>query len=143
MKRGISTPWGESEGQTVAVPGIVFHSTAGHGGFHLSPERQAAVRQKFPGFRTFAGGPWYEEDNDWAVVVLTFPELFDDNGKIERAIKIARMSHEYNPARWEPVIRVLDGRQPRQDAFAFAFDESEVGGVFDGFGVVSDADPGL
>jgi len=54
------------------------YCTAGHGGIHLSPSRQAVVEQKFPGFTPFAGKPWYEEDCDVAVVILAFPEEFDD-----------------------------------------------------------------
>lgn len=66
-----STPWGPSQGATLYAEDVVFHSTAGHGGFHLSGERNRKVH---PSLRV-AGG-WYEEDAAWAIVALTFPHLF-------------------------------------------------------------------
>lgn len=71
IRMSASTPWGASQLATIYADGIVSHATAGHGGFHLSSDRNrqvdAAVRS--------AGG-WYEEDAEWAIVALTFPELF-------------------------------------------------------------------
>jgi hypothetical protein len=63
------------------APGITRVSTAGHGGYHVEA---AAVRAMPPGlaaFDTFAGGDgrggqWFEEDEDWSVVALSFPHLF-------------------------------------------------------------------
>lgn len=74
----IRTPWGNADWATTYAPGIVFYSTPGHGGFHLSPDRQAELQRKFPGFVTFRGnGPaWFEEDCDACAVILTWPELF-------------------------------------------------------------------
>lgn len=66
-----STPWGLSQGATVYTDGVVSHTTAGHGGFKLSVERNAKVH---PLLR--ADGGWYEEDAAWAIVALTFPTLF-------------------------------------------------------------------
>ena len=37
------TPWGPSQGATVFAEGVDCHSTAGHGGFHLSVDRNAKV----------------------------------------------------------------------------------------------------
>lgn len=66
-----NTPWGPSQGATVYAEGVVFHSTAGHGGFHLSPERNGKVHA---GLRAADG--FYEEDECWAIVAFTFPLLF-------------------------------------------------------------------
>ncbi|WP_295808956.1 hypothetical protein [uncultured Nitratireductor sp.] len=66
-----STPWGPSQGATVFAEGIACHSTAGHGGFHLSVDRNAKVDCRF----RIANG-WYEEDAEWAIVAVTFPDLF-------------------------------------------------------------------
>jgi hypothetical protein len=66
-----STPWGSSQLATIYAEGVVRHLTAGHGGFHLSPDRN---RQVEPIVRTPAG--WYEEDAGWAIVAATFPDLF-------------------------------------------------------------------
>jgi hypothetical protein len=71
MRSSASTPWGGAQGATVYAEGIVEYSTASHGGFHLSPERNAAVH---PLLRSDDG--WYEEDCGWAAVAITFPDLF-------------------------------------------------------------------
>jgi hypothetical protein len=68
---GAHTPWGPSQGGTVYTEGITSHSTAGHGGFKLSADRNRKVH---PMLRS-AGG-WYEEDGEWAIVAITFPHLF-------------------------------------------------------------------
>lgn len=36
-----NTPWGPSQGATVYTDGVVCHSTAGHGGFHLDATHNA------------------------------------------------------------------------------------------------------
>lgn len=65
------TPWGGSQSVTVYDEGVELHATASHGGFRLSPERNAAVPEAF---RRADG--WYEEDIDCAAVALAFPQLF-------------------------------------------------------------------
>lgn len=65
------TPWGPSQGATVYADGIVCHTTASHGGFRLSAARNAKVHSML---RTDGG--WYEEDAAWAIVALTYPDLF-------------------------------------------------------------------
>lgn len=65
------TPWGVSQGMTVYAEGVEFHSTAGHGGFKLSAKRNGQVH---PLLRVMDG--WYEEDCAWALVAITFPDLF-------------------------------------------------------------------
>ena len=73
---GTMTPWGPSQDARVVAPGITFHSTASHGGYHLSPERYAQMPEGFK--ETFAGGPWYEEDCDAAMVILVFEDELGD-----------------------------------------------------------------
>ncbi|WGR90714.1 hypothetical protein MTX26_35340 (plasmid) [Bradyrhizobium sp. ISRA443] len=67
----VHTPWGASQGATVYAKGVTSHSTAGHGGFKLSAERNGKVH---PILRAKDG--WYEEDAEWAIVAITFPYLF-------------------------------------------------------------------
>lgn len=62
------SPWGPVDSVEEVAHGVEFISTPGHGGYHLSEERQAEVVKRFPHFTTFVGGPWYEEDCDWAIV---------------------------------------------------------------------------
>ena len=64
------TPWGCAQFTRVYAEGIARHSTAGHGGFHLDPRRNAEVH---PEWRNADG--WYE-DSQWAKVAATFPKLF-------------------------------------------------------------------
>jgi hypothetical protein len=80
-----STPWGTPDRVEQVAEGIVFVSTMSHGGFYLSADRNAKVslawrRGSFNG-RAMDG--WYEEDSDYALVVLSFPELFDERQKGE------------------------------------------------------------
>jgi len=69
-----SSPWGHIQTRETLAPGIVAVTTASHGGIWLSWSRHKQVKERFG--PTFAGGPWYEEDCDWARVAVTFPEAF-------------------------------------------------------------------
>ena len=70
-RMSVSTPWGGSQMAVVYAVGVVAHMTSGHGGFHLSTERNAKVH---PLLRKDM--PWYEEDCEWAIVAISFPDLF-------------------------------------------------------------------
>lgn len=50
-----STPWGGSQMAVIYAEGVVAHSTAGHGGFHLSADRNAKVHLLLR-----KETPWYE-----------------------------------------------------------------------------------
>lgn len=76
----IITPWGPAQTAERIAPGITFYSTASHGGYHLTAPMNAKVpavlkRASFCG-QGLKG--WYEEDCDWAIVVYTFKEHFDE-----------------------------------------------------------------
>lgn len=75
LTRGSHTPWGQAQTINVIAPGITHVTTASHGGIHLSPERMAQMPAEYQD--TWAGGPWFEEDCDWAKVAVTFPEHFE------------------------------------------------------------------
>lgn len=87
-KKRVYTPWGDSQHAETTADGIVFHTTAGHGGVYLSDERHKELQAKFK-FPTFAKGQWYEEDCDVAAVVIAFPEVFGPE-KWNRALEAAR-----------------------------------------------------
>ncbi|MDP9839880.1 hypothetical protein J2T09_004660 [Neorhizobium huautlense] len=89
-----STPWGMSQSATIYGPGIVCHATAGHGGFHLSSDRNLAVPSAL---RNDTG--WYEEDVEWAVVAHAFPDLFTG---YERRTADETIRHRW-PEFWETV----------------------------------------
>lgn len=70
------SPWGHPQDRSPVAEGIVFFSTASHGGYWLSAKRRAAMPYQLKAFKTFAGGNWFEEDCDAIVVVLAFPTEF-------------------------------------------------------------------
>ncbi len=69
LKEGSRTPWGPAQQVDEIAPGIASVHTSGHGGYKLSPERNATI----PHALRRASG-WYEEDAEWAVVGVTFPD---------------------------------------------------------------------
>lgn len=75
-----STPWGQSDYSKSYGRGIVFYGTPGHGGFHVSPTLNARIPEPFRKIaeRWTRRPGWYEEDCDYAMVVVTFPERFPD-----------------------------------------------------------------
>lgn len=70
------SPWDAIQTQKEVAPGIWSVTTAGHGGYWLSPQRLEEFRKCFPTFGGYAGLPWLEEDCDWALAALAFPEAF-------------------------------------------------------------------
>lgn len=106
------TPWGVSQSATVYAEGIESHSTAGHGGFKLSTERNRMVH---PLLR--AEGGWYEEDCAWAIVAITFPDLFTgvERRCAERSVK------DSWPDAWETIFGVVlgPGESHEKDRRAF------------------------
>jgi len=107
-----STPWGPSQGATLYAEDVVFHSTAGHGGIHLSAARNRVVH---PMLR--AEGGWYEEDEAWAIVAITFPHLFTafERRCAERTIK------DSWPEAWERIFGTIlaPGESREKDRRAF------------------------
>lgn len=71
IKAGASTPWGMAQVSRQFADGIILHSTASHGGFHLAENANATIH---PLFRNDDG--FYEEDCEWAKVAHAFPQLF-------------------------------------------------------------------
>ncbi|TVM31179.1 DUF7007 domain-containing protein [Oceanidesulfovibrio marinus] len=86
METIYTSPWGAVQHQTEHGDGIIFVSTAGHGGFFLSPVRHAAIPKIFRDAK-FLPGPWYEEDCDAAIVVYFNPDRFE-----ERQVRAAEQS---------------------------------------------------
>jgi hypothetical protein len=107
-----STPWGSSQLATIYGPGVVSHSTAGHGGFHLSADCNRLID---PALRK--DSTWYEEDCEWAAVALTFPDLFT---AYERKCADETIRHSW-PETWERIHgRILaDGESHSKDRRAF------------------------
>lgn len=78
------SPWGWVDHSKTLADGIVEVQTPSHGGIHLSPERVAMM----PDVARRPGG-WYEEDCEWSLVALRFPEAFTSK-QHALALKTAR-----------------------------------------------------
>lgn len=89
----IETPWGPAQSAMELAEGITFYSTASHGGIHLSPERETELQSKF-NYKTFGGSSWYEEDLDYNVVVLAFPNCFPID-VVARSLRLAFNEKQY------------------------------------------------
>ncbi|MEH6952869.1 hypothetical protein V4R08_16625 (plasmid) [Nitrobacter sp. NHB1] len=111
------TPWGASQGATVYAAGVISHSTAGHGGFHLDAAHNAKVH---PALR--ARGGWYEEDCAWAAVAQALPELFTE---YERRCADLTIRNWY-PDAWEAIHcrPLLPGESHEKDRQAFERDHA-------------------
>jgi hypothetical protein len=70
------SPWGSPQRQREIAPGLIHVTTSRHGGFFLATERWTALETLFPTLLSFTGVGWLEEDCDWALVVLAWPDLF-------------------------------------------------------------------
>jgi hypothetical protein len=108
---------GTSQCATVYADGVVSHSTAGHGGFHLDAAHNAKVH---PALR--ARGGWYEEDCAWAAVAQALPELFTD---YERRCADQTIRDGY-PDVWETIHGrpLLPGESHEKDRQAFERDHA-------------------
>ncbi len=67
----VSTLWGNPDTAVQILPGIWEVTTPSHGGFVLSDERQAAMPDALR-----IDGVFYEEDCDWALVIVGFETEF-------------------------------------------------------------------
>lgn len=65
------TPWGKSQYSQKITRGINFYGTARHGGFKVSKK----LNESIPDHLRLDDG-WYEEDCDWARLVLGLPQFF-------------------------------------------------------------------
>jgi hypothetical protein len=100
-----STPWGHPDTITEIAPGIIRYDTPSHGGYWLSDARIAAMPKPLRDFKPFAGRNWYEEDCDWAIVALAFPQHFPDDAKPVALETIKR----YKPELYEQVMAAGTG----------------------------------
>ena len=71
------SPWGAVQTAEELAPGIWSVSTAGHGGIMLSPSREADMPAHLAGARHYGEVACYEEDCEWALVALAYPEAFN------------------------------------------------------------------
>ncbi len=117
IKTNAVTPWGAAQNSWAYGEGIVSHSTASHGGFHLEEERNALVH---PAYRNADG--YYEEDSQWSKVTATFPHLFTG---YERKLADETLRH-CEPEAYEIVNNVVlrPGESFAKDARQFRLDHA-------------------
>ena len=116
------SPWGTPEAATQLLPGIWEVQTPSHGGMMLSDERQAAMPDALRNDR-----PNYEEDVDWALVVLAFADEFRSSAlrfsphHVDLARQMVRTWHpERYTAHTGEVIPVNENPTLRRRAAALA-----------------------
>lgn len=61
------SPWGKVQSVKTYCDGVVFVSTASHGGFKVDKKRNAMIP---PYMRSVDG--WYEEDTQWVIPAIVF-----------------------------------------------------------------------
>lgn len=117
IKTSAVTPWGTAQISWAYGEGVVFHSTASHGGLHLDEKRNALIH---PAYRN-AGG-YYEEDSEWSKVAATFPGLFTD---YERKCADQTL-RDCEPHAYEVANNVIlgPGQSCAKDARQFRFDHA-------------------
>jgi hypothetical protein len=74
------TPWGTADYVKELAPGITLVGTPSHGGIRVAPEQNRQIHKALRNESgTAVGGGragWYEEDCEWAIVAMQFPEAF-------------------------------------------------------------------
>ncbi|WP_020046821.1 DUF7007 domain-containing protein [Rhizobium leguminosarum] len=112
IRAGASTPWGIAQVSRRYADGIILHSTAGHGGFHLDEIANAVVHHLY----RYDDG-FYEEDCEWAKVAHVFPQLFT---AYERRLADRTLRDTY-PDAYERVMGVTlkDGQSHIRDRQEF------------------------
>lgn len=112
IQAGASTPWGTAQVSRRYADGIVLHSTASHGGFHLDENANGTVHPLYCN-----DGGFYEEDCEWAKVAHAFPPLFTP---YERRLADRTLRDTY-PDAYERVMSVTlkDGQSHIRDRQEF------------------------
>jgi hypothetical protein len=121
MKIGSRTPWGKADQVTEKAPGIWQVSTPGHGGYKLDRAHNLQVEAVW---RKVGG--WYEEDCEWAIVVLTFEQTFREQAPTDHVFRSTlaeahRAARQYFPDEYTAVtgqsVALAESRKLRERAF--------------------------
>ena len=75
---GKSSPWGTVQDSEQIAEGIVFVSTASHGGIWVARELLPRISEEMKDYAEYWSGSsqWFEEDCAAQCVVVSFPEYF-------------------------------------------------------------------
>lgn len=71
----MNSPWGAIQTMTEVAPGILQVTTPSHGGFYVTPALVAQMPEHMRETPYSTGG-WFEEDCDWSLVAICFPDAF-------------------------------------------------------------------
>lgn len=97
-----SSPWGTVQHSRRFAEGIWFVSTSSHGGYWLSPQRQAELHQ-VDSLKDF-GPQWLEEDCEACLVYLRWPGFSTDE-QIADSIQMAKVVSSWQHCtRWNRVV---------------------------------------
>jgi hypothetical protein len=107
------TPWGPAHTEREITTGIVRVSTSSHGGFLLDESLDKQVRGLFPHFQPFACAGAYEEDEDWAVVVIAWPYFFPDLDVYNAVMSVRASATPWKSMprkhlRWNDIVHFID-----------------------------------
>ncbi len=91
MRTGMSSPWGTIQDVEVIADGIVYVSTASHGGIWVASELLHRIKEEMQDYAAYWSGSsqWFEEDCAAQCVVVSFPEHFPAE-QVERAWDVVR-----------------------------------------------------
>jgi hypothetical protein len=83
---GKSSPWGIVQDEEVIADGIIYVSTASHGGIWVARELMHRIQKEMRDYAKYWSGSsqWFEEDCAAQCVVVSFPEYFPAD-QVERA----------------------------------------------------------
>jgi hypothetical protein len=75
---GKSSPWGIVQDEEVIAEGIIYVSTASHGGIWVARELLPRIQKEMRDYAKYWSGSsqWFEEDCAAQCVVVSFPEYF-------------------------------------------------------------------
>jgi len=107
------TPWGEVQVAQDIGPGIVKVSTSTHGGYILDEGALSRMPRSLRANKTFAGDGFFEEDCDWCLICLSFPQYFSD---LDLFFAVKQFCSQHSVSEWRESAEartVLD----RVDAF--------------------------
>lgn len=96
------TPWGPAHSADELAPGIISVSTGSHGGIHLNSRRVEQLPAPLRSITPFAGLGWYEEDCDWIIPALAWPDVFGAHSvcaAVASALAFIDPAHYLNPVR--------------------------------------------
>ncbi|HUV68843.1 MAG TPA: hypothetical protein VMW15_04220 [Terracidiphilus sp.] len=108
----MQTPWGPSQECKSCGDGLVFVSTASHGGFYVPPEMLAQMPEYFR-----RNNGWYEEDCEWAMVVISFPSRFSEKETVDASGTLQNWFPDLYERHF--AVRLLPGESYKRDQALF------------------------